>query len=257
MSQKTEKEIQGEFSRQAQPMASAPAFRDSEAIRRLVDAEGNSSSARVLDMACGPGIVAEAIAPNVGRVVGIDMTPRMIELAQQRFREAHLDNGQFAVASAEDLPFADASFDQVITRLSLHHLADPGAVLTGIRRLLRPSGHLIVADVISSEDSDEALLHNSIEMLRDPTHVRMLSPDELLRAVKQAGFTVLREQRWQQERSFAEWAAIIADPRRTEPLENVMRALARAGFAAGISLREEQGQLRFTHTWMLVEARLS
>ncbi len=257
MSQKTEKEIQSEFSRQAQSMASAPAFHDEQGVGRLVEAVGNLPSARVLDLACGPGIVAEAIAPQVCTVVGIDMTPRMVELAQQRFRRAQLENGQFTVASAEDLPFDGASFDQIITRLSLHHLTDPAAVLAGTRRLLRPSGHLIVADVISSEDSDEALLHNSIEMLRDPTHVRMLSPDELLRAVKQAGFTVLREQRWQQERSFAEWAAIIADPRRTEPLENVMRALARAGFAAGISLREEQGQLRFTHTWMLVEARLS
>ncbi len=257
MSQQTEEEIQSEFQRQAQQMASAPAFQDSQAMRRLVEAVGNSLSARVLDLACGPGIVAEAIAPHVRAVVGIDMTPRMIELARQRFREAHLENGQFAVAAAEDLPFDDASFEQVITRLSLHHLADATAVLAGARRLLRPAGRLIVADVISSDDPDEAMLHNSIEMLRDPTHVWMLPPDELLSAIKRAGFTITREQCWQQQRSFAEWAAIIADPRRTEPLENVMRALARAGLAAGISLDEEQGQLRFTHTWMLVEARVS
>ncbi len=224
---------------------------------RLVEAVGDFPSARVLDLACGPGIVAEAIAPHVRGVVGIDMTPRMIELARQRFSGAHLDNGLFMVASAEDLPFDGASFDQVVTRLSLHHLADPTAVLTGARRVLRASGRLIVADVISSESTDEAMLHNTLERLRDPTHVRMLSPDELLSAIKRAGFTITREQHWQQERSFAEWAAIIADARRTAPLENVMQVLARAGLCAGISLREEQGQLRFTHGWMLVEARVS
>jgi hypothetical protein len=55
-------------------------------------------------------------------------------------------------------------------------------------------------------------------------------------------------------RSFDEWAAIVADPARTAPLENVMRALARAGQDCGFSLREDAGRLVFTHTWLMVVA---
>ncbi len=170
--------------------------------------------------------------------------------------KARLTNGLFAVASAEALPFKEGEFDQVLTRLSFHHFADVAAALAEVRRVLRPNGRLIVADVVSSEETDEATLHNSLERLRDPTHVRMFAPSELLGIIHAAGFSVASDETWEQQRSFAEWAQIIANPRRTEPLENVMRALARAGQGAGIALHEQAGQLLFTHRWKLVVAQI-
>ena len=99
-----------------------------------------------------------------------------------------------------------------------------------------------------------ATLHNSLEQLRDPTHVRMFAPSELMGIIRAAGFSVVSDEMWEQQRAFTEWAQIVANPRRTEPLENVMRALARAGQGAGIALREQAGQLLFTHRWKLVIA---
>jgi ubiquinone/menaquinone biosynthesis C-methylase UbiE len=251
---KAENEIQSEFTRQAKQMASAPAFHTQAVLERLRQAVGASPSDRILDLACGPGIVAETVSPHVREVVGIDATPEMIRLVRERFAMAHLTNGRFEVASAEWLPFEAGEFDQVLTRLSFHHFPDVAAVLAEIRRVLRPGGRMIVADVVSSEDADQSALHNSLERLRDPTHVRMLSSTELLQVIHGAGFSVMHEERWQQQRSFGEWAAIIADPTRTQPLEQVMRVLARAGEGAGISLREEAPDLLFTHTWLLVTA---
>jgi ubiquinone/menaquinone biosynthesis C-methylase UbiE len=242
---------QDEFSRQAEHMASAPAFRAEADLQRLVKSLGDCSSHAVLDLACGPGIVAEAIAPHVRHVIGIDATPEMIRMAEERFKNAHLRNGRFKVALAEELPFHAGRFDQVITRLSFHHFVDLPGVISQIRRVLRPEGRLVVADVVSSEDPEEAALHNSLEQLRDPTHVRMLSASGFLEALRIAGFRVVHHESWRQARSFPEWAAIIADPARTQPLGNVMRALARAGLDAGIDLREESGELRFAHTWLL------
>ena len=244
-------QIDAEFSSQAKQMAAAPAFRAEAVLQRLVKALGNSASDCILDLACGPGIVAEAVAPHVREVMGIDATPEMIRLAQERLEQAHLANARFEVAAAEDLPFRQGRFDQVITRLSFHHFADVPTVLAEIRRVLRPAGRLIAADVVSSEDADEAALHNSLEKLRDPTHVRMFSASELVDLLGSAGFRVVHHESWRQGRAFPEWAAIIADPARTVPLENVMRALARAGQGAGIALREESGELRFAHTWLL------
>ncbi len=248
------KRVQSEFTRQARQMASSPVFKDEAVLRRFQRAVGQSPHDRVLDVACGPGILAEAIAPQVRQVNGIDATPEMIRLARERFEKAALPNGGFDVAAADQLPFEDAAFEQVVTRLSFHHFHDVPAALNEIRRVLRPNGRLTVADIVTSDDPDRSLLHNSLEQLRDPTHVHFFSRAQLVSLISAAGFVVLNEDAWEQQRSFEEWAAIVADPVRTQPLEQVMRALARAGQDSGMSLREESGRLVFTHSWLMVVA---
>ncbi len=208
----------------------------------------------MLDLACGPGIVMEAIAARGPQVTGIDVTPEMIRLARERLRRAKLTNCSWSVALAERLPFGQACFDQVVTRLSFHHFADVPVVLAEVRRVLRPKEQLILADIVSSEDPEESALHNSLEKLRDPSHVRMLTRSELMRSLAEAGFQVTRSDAWQQRRVCSEWAAIASNPERTEPLERVMGALARAGQTAGIGLREESGELIFNHNWLLAVA---
>ncbi len=236
-------------------MASAPAFHAEPVLRRFQQAVGSSPHDRVLDLACGPGILAEALAPQVCQINGIDATPEMIRLARERFEKAGITNGGFAVAAAEYLPFQVSSFEQVVTRLSLHHFQDIPVALREIRRVLHPNGWFTVADIISAEDPDRSALHNSLEQLRDPTHVHFFSTAQLLDLIGVAGFSVVRQDTWEQPRSFDEWAAIVADPLRTQPLEQVMRALAKAGQDCGISLREESGKLVFTHSWLMIVAR--
>ena len=247
--------VAAEFTRQAEPMAASAAFRSEDALGRILRAMGPPPLGRVLDLACGPGIVAEALAPLAAAVEGVDATPKMVELAAARLRAAGLANAAFRVGAAESLPFGDAAFDAVVTRLSLHHFHDPGAVLQEARRVLRPGGTLVAADVVSSDDAAESALHNALERLRDPTHERMLSPSELRRVIGASGFRVVAEETWRQPRAFGEWAGIVADPVRTGPLRTVMTALARAGCGAGIAMTEEAGELGFQHTWLLVVAR--
>ncbi|MCL4686166.1 methyltransferase domain-containing protein [Myxococcota bacterium] len=244
-----------EFTRQATAMAEAPAFRAADVLSRVARAAGADFAGRVLDLACGPGIVAEAIGPLASSLVGVDATPRMVQLAGTRCREAGLSNCSFCIAPAEILPFDRESFDMVVTRLSLHHFRDPGIVLTEIRRVLRANGRLIVMDIVSSPEESQALLHNSLERLRDPTHVRMLSEFELSSTVAGYGFELLSEESWEQDRTFEEWASVVADSSRTEALGVVMQSLAQAGCSAGINLRLMDGEVRFSHRWKLIVAR--
>lgn len=235
-------------------MDSAPAFKAASVIDWFVKASG--SSVRVLDLACGPGIVAEAVAPHVEEIHGVDITPEMINLAKARFANLHSKNGRFEIAEVVSLPFKDSCFDAVLTRLSFHHFPDVPAVLSEARRVLKPKGRLIAADVLSSEDAEESALHNALEQLRDPTHVRMLDREELLGSIRSAGFEVLSQETWKQDRTFSDWAQIVADPGRTDPLRRVMRAFARSGPKAGIELREKSGEIHFVHTWLLVAAKV-
>jgi ubiquinone/menaquinone biosynthesis C-methylase UbiE len=247
-------QIQEEFGRQAARMASAPAFQDALTLRRIGAALGPSPAGRVLEIACGPGLVAEAIAPLVSELVCLDATPEMLALARARLEKSGRSNVTFCEAFAEALPFSAAEFDIIVTRLSFHHFADIQAVLAECRRVLRPQGRLIAADILSSPDPAESRLHNALEQLRDPTHVRMFSREEFLAVLRSGGFESKTEEDWDQPRLFSEWARIVSVPGRTEPLREVMGALSRAGLQAGIQLHEAEGDLRFTHHWILVTA---
>lgn len=244
-------DIQQEFGRQAIHMASASAFKSRDNLSRIVDALGSPPVGRVLDLACGPGIVTEAIAPLAKEIQGIDTTPEMIELATRRLAQAGFKNAHFQLSPAEHLPFSDHYFDAVVTRLTLHHFVDVNAVLGEVGRVLNSSGKFIVAEIITSPDLNAALLHNAFERLRDPTHLRMFPRDELSSLLENAGFHIISLEAWDQPRNFTEWAQIVAQPARTEPLKQVMRAFARMGVDAGIGLREADGEVYFVHSWVL------
>lgn len=250
-------QTRGEFSRQAAAMATSSAFNDERTLQRMGSALAATVHDRVLEVACGPGIVAAAIAPRVGELVCIDATAKMIDLARKRLQDGGVANALFLEGLAEALPFSAGSFAAVVTRLSLHHFAVVPAVLAEFRRVLQPGGQLLVADIVSSPDEQESRLHNSLEQLRDPSHVRMLSRDELFALLQSSGFEPVAWESWEQQRTFSEWARIVADPTRTAPLLEIMRTLSQAGLEAGIRMRATDGDLAFVHTWQLVAARVA
>jgi len=244
-----------EFARQAAAFAASAATTDRSQLVRLIEAIGEPARGRVLDVACGPGIVTSALAERAQEVVALDVTPQMLEKARERCAKAGRKNVVFMEGSATALSFADAYFDAVITRLSFHHFLEPSAVLKEMLRVLRRGGSVAIADVISAEQPDKSQLQNAIEILRDPSHVRMLPGSELLAMVAQSAVTIERQETWDQPREFEEWAGIVANPGRVAPLRTVLRALAVAGQDAGMGLRLSDGNVHFTHTWQLVVAR--
>ncbi len=101
------------------------------------------SGKKVLDVGSGNGYVLSKYAREGAEVWGIDLTPTAIALCRQRFALLDL-RGQFAVANAEQLPFADDSFDCVCSMGVLHHTPDTAAAVNEIFRVLKPGGRLIV-----------------------------------------------------------------------------------------------------------------
>jgi ubiquinone/menaquinone biosynthesis C-methylase UbiE len=249
-----EQRVLSEFARQADAMASAAIFNDANVLARIRAAGRLGSNSRVLDVACGPGIVVEALAPAAGEVVGCDITPEMLDKARQRCAAAGLSNVGFMPGRAEALPFADASFEVVVSRSAVHHFSDPAAAFREMARVVKPGGRVVTVDVQSSESADEAALHNALEILRDPSHVRMLPQSALRRALKDAGLTIEEAVSWTNHREFGEWMKITSAPERIAPLRIVMTALAQRGASAGIGLRLEAGKLLFDHTAALTVA---
>jgi ubiquinone/menaquinone biosynthesis C-methylase UbiE len=239
--------VRQEFSRQADAMAGAALFNDAAVLERIRDAAHFMPQPRILDVACGPGIVVEKLAPGALEAVGCDITPEMLDRMRDRCARAGLANVRALPGRAEALPFEDGHFDVVVSRSAVHHFADPAVALGEMARVTRRGGRVITVDVTAAEDGAEAALHNALEIIRDPSHVRMLPKSELHALLVAAGLRIEGFLRWTNRREFGEWMKITNAPERIGPLRVVMAALARAGQGAGIGLRLEGGELRFEH----------
>lgn len=236
-------------------MAQAPAFSAGAITNRFKDAIASKRAGVMLDLACGPAMLLASLASTMRLSVGVDVTPKMIQMARATCRAASSANTQFVESLAERLPFATAAFDCVVTRLSIHHFPDPLVVLREVKRVLKSDGLLVIGDLISSDDPAERRLHNALEQLRDPTHIRMLPASELLEVVTAAGFRVTATDHWLQHRQFKEWAAIVANARSLQSLEVAMRAMADAGVTAAINLRASGDSVEFDHRWAFIAAQ--
>jgi ubiquinone/menaquinone biosynthesis C-methylase UbiE len=248
------KRVTDEFARQAHTFDLFAEKTDEQVAARFAAALGDAGDGNLLDVACGPGVVTAAIAPRAASVVGFDATEQMLDEARARCAKAGLANVAFERGNAESLPFGDARFDGAVTRLAIHHFADPQRALGEMFRVLRPGGAAVVVDVVSSEDAEESHLQNAIERLRDPSHVRMLPASELDARVARAGFRDIAPATWDKRREFEEWMDIVNDPARAEPIRTVVRALAEAGRTAGMGLAVVGGRVEFFHRWRLLRA---
>jgi ubiquinone/menaquinone biosynthesis C-methylase UbiE len=167
-----------QFTRQAEPFAAAAPIGDPALIELLVTSSGVGAADRVLDVGCGPGIVTCAFAQRAASAVGVDLVPAMLEQARARAAQLGIANVAWVAGDLDPLPFADASFDLVVTRFVLHHVEDPASALREMGRVLSAGGTLVACDIAPPARAAGAF--NEMERLRDPSHVRALTESELV-----------------------------------------------------------------------------
>jgi ubiquinone/menaquinone biosynthesis C-methylase UbiE len=106
-------------------------------IDALLDAARVRPGTTVLDLACGPGLVAGAARMRGAVPTGVDFSAAMLEIARKAYPGIRFEEGD-----AGALPFADNSFDVVVANFGIHHVPDPVRALSEMRRVLRPRGRL-------------------------------------------------------------------------------------------------------------------
>lgn len=148
------------------------------ALVGLLDAD-----AVVGDLGCGAGQLTEVIAPFVRRVIAVDESPAMLKAARARL--AALGNVELRNGSIEELPVDDAALDVAVLSLVLHYVAEPVAVLAGIRRALKPKGgRLLLVDMLP---------HDRAEYRQTMGHVWLgFDAEQVQRWGRDAGFGTVR-----------------------------------------------------------------
>jgi SAM-dependent methyltransferase len=183
-----------------------------EDLDQLAEIARRVRPARVLDLGCGGGHAALAVAPHAGEVVAYDLSAEMLSavavLSEQRGRP----NVVTTQGVAEALPFAHASFDLVISRYSAHHWDELPAALREARRVLQPVGTAVFVDVVSPRTPVLATHLQAIELLRDPSHVRNYSVEEWIDALRAAGFSPAQPTIRRLRLAFVPWVERMRTP---------------------------------------------
>jgi SAM-dependent methyltransferase len=147
----------------------------------------------VLDLGSGAGFDCFLAATRVGdkgRVIGVDMTPEMLEKARENARKVNSANVEFRLGEIENLPVADNSIDVVISNCVINLSPEKRRVFTEAFRVLKPGGRLMVSDIVLLKELPD-VLKNSIEAYVGCLSGALLK-DEYIRTIKAAGFENVR-----------------------------------------------------------------
>ena len=245
-------DIQKSFSIQAQNFENKNMnFSKQEYLNYTVQCMGLVPSDCVLEAAAGTCACGRSVAPFVKSVICLDATPAMLAVGKEEAEKIGIKNMQFINGYVENIPFENQYFDIVLTRLSFHHFTDMERPFSEMHRVLKSGGQLVIIDM---EAVDEALreIEDTIETMRDPSHIKNRSQDEFLALYEQYGYTVTKQETTAIPVSLAAWLALTNTPYDVgKEIENFMQAEMRNGNPTGFRPYVQNGEICFEQRWAL------
>ena len=204
--------VQKQFGEQASAYLSSAVHAQGTEFALLQAELAGQGSARLLDLGCGAGHVSFNVAPLVKEVVAYDLSQQMLDVVAAAAQDRGFTNISTVNGAAERLPFADATFDFVFSRYSAHHWSDLGLALREVRRVLKPGGVAAFVDVLSPGSPLLDTYLQTVEVLRDTSHVRDYSAAEWMRQLSEAGLHVRDSSRQRLRLEYTSWVERMRTP---------------------------------------------
>ncbi len=199
--------VREQFGRTAEGYVRDEGFADSEDLAEAARLLQPTAEDVMLDVACGGGHTALYFSPLVRSVVASDLTMQMLKRAQEYLsEEGGVENVTFREADAEDLPFPAGAFTLLTCRIAPHHFPDVPRALREFFRVLRRGGRMVIIDTLLPEDPEVAEFYQTMEKMRDPTHIRAFTREEWVQMAEEAGFTVHETKVFPKTHDFQKWA---------------------------------------------------
>ncbi len=204
--------IQRQFTAAASAYVVSPVHKGGPDLDALLALAGDVRGAPVLDVGTGAGAAALAFAARGARVVALDLTPAMLDMARAQAEERGLTNLETRLGDAAKLPFPDASFEVVACRVCAHHFGRARQAVAEMARVLRPGGQLLLIDSISPEDPTQDTFLNAVELLRDRSHVRNYRVSEWLAWFREVALAPEHVRTFPTFLDFENWTARMNTP---------------------------------------------
>ncbi|HEY9245791.1 MAG TPA: methyltransferase domain-containing protein [Candidatus Methanoperedens sp.] len=243
-----------QFGKQAEVYSKENILVDREHLSEIARRSGISNNHSVLDIATGAGFLALEFAKRAGTVIGSDITRNMLQYAVQKQKNSGLDNTGFILADVESLPFYVGTFDIVTCRFAFHHFPDPAKALLEMKRVCRPNGRIVLVDGISSEDRYKSHFHNTIEKMRDPSHVCIYTLSEMKEMFNSVGAVIADISHRDIPQDFEEWIKRAGTGNyEIQVIERLMRQ-SLENDSTGLRVIVESGKLGFTYDTVILIA---
>ena len=237
--------VEKQFSSQASEYFTSTVHASGRDLQRLAACLTEYPDACVLDMGCGAGHASFVAAQNVQEVVAYDLSSQMLDVVAQAADTRQLKNITTRQGYAESLPFADQTFNIVISRYSAHHWHDVGAALREVNRVL------IVMDVMSPGHPVRDIWLQTVEALRDASHVRNYASGEWLTLINEAYLLVDNLITDKLPLEFSSWVARMRTP---EVLVDAIRVYQQSASTEVKTYFALQNDGSFTSDIIMVEA---
>lgn len=204
--------VEKQFGSQAKDYLSSAVHSQGADLQQLATLLQSYPDALVIDLGCGAGHASFIAASVVDKVIAYDLSAQMLEVVVQAAKDKGLDNISVQQGVAESLPFTDNSADVIISRYSAHHWHDVGLALREARRVLKPGGKIIMMDVASPGNLLLDIYLQTVEKLRDTSHVHNYAPGEWLSLFTEAGLQVEALTSGRLVLEFSSWVARMRTP---------------------------------------------
>lgn len=170
--------------------------KDPEMMQAVMRIAAPRATDRMLDVACGTGLVSDTFRDKVGFIAGLDLTPAMAANAVTR-----LDC--LTLGAAERMPFADGTFDLVVCRQGIQFM-HAGAAVGEMVRVTKPGGRVVLIDLCAyGEDREECF---AILRLRNPARRNFFVPDDVAKLLQKAGCAEVASHRYVSRENVDVWS---------------------------------------------------